>query len=137
MKKQIAEMRVSYGPMARKPTGVGRGGARRGAGRPKGSKNKRVVLAEALPKLAEADQQLPLYRLLDRIADEQPDPKYRDLLCISVLPFLHPKPRSDLTAKAPHQMTTEELYAVRQAEEEHQRQLLRGKPALKLIKSRQ
>jgi hypothetical protein len=30
-------------------------------------------------------------------------------------------------------MTTAELLAVRQAEEEHQRQLARGKPALRLI----
>jgi hypothetical protein len=120
--------------MARKPTGVGRGGARRGAGRPKGSKNRRDVLAEVLPRLAEQDQQLPLYRLLDRIADETLDAKYRDMLCISVLPFLHPKPRSDLTAKAPYQMTTAELIACREAEEEHHRQLARGKPALQLVK---
>jgi hypothetical protein len=120
--------------MARKPTGVGRGGARRGAGRPKGSKNRNIALAETLPRLAEQDQQLPLYRLLDRIADEALDPKYRDLLCISVLPFLHAKPKSDLTAKPPYLMSTEELHAVRAAEEEHQRQLRRGKPALQLVK---
>jgi hypothetical protein len=51
-----------------KSTGIGRGG-RRAGGRPKGSKNKRTVLAEVLPRLAAEDQQLPLYRLLDRIAD--------------------------------------------------------------------
>ena len=59
------------------------------------------MLAEVLPRLAEEDQQLPLYRLLDRISDESLDAKYSDLLCISVLPFMHPRPRSDLTAKAP------------------------------------
>jgi hypothetical protein len=115
-----------------KATGIGRGGRRVG-GRPKGSKNKKTILTEVLPRLAEADQQLPLYRLLDRIADPELDAKYRDLLCIATLPFLHARPRSDLTAKPPHLMTTAELYAVRAAEEEHQRQLKRGKPALRLI----
>ena len=119
--------------MARKLKGYGHGGRRPGSGRPKGSKGKLTVLAEVLPKLAEKDRQLPLYRLLDRISDDFLDPKYKDLLCISVLPYLHPRPRSDLTAKAPFQMTTEELTACREAEEEHQRQLKRGKPGLRLI----
>ena len=118
--------------MARKVTGVGRGGARRGAGRPKGSRSK--LLAELIPRFTEEDRQLPLYRLLDRMNDESLDPKYRDLMAISVMPFLHPRPRSDLTAKAPYQMTTEELHAVKAAEEEHQRQLARGKPALRLVR---
>ena len=118
--------------MATPSRGIGRGGPR-GGGRPKGVKNKKTILAEVLPKLAEADQQLPLYRLLDRIADLDLDAKYRDLLCIATLPFLHAKPRSDLTAKPPHLMSTAELIAVRQAEEEHQRQLQRGRPALRLI----
>jgi hypothetical protein len=55
--------------MATKSRGIGRGGPRPGGGRPKGAKNKKTILAEVLPRLAEQDQQLPLYRLLDRIAD--------------------------------------------------------------------
>jgi hypothetical protein len=119
--------------MARKVKGYGHGGRRPGSGRPKGSKNKLTRLAEVLPKLAEEDRQLPLYRLLDRISDDALDPKYKDLLCIAVLPYLHPKPRSDLTAKAPYQMTTEELLQVREAQEKHQRQLRRSKPGLRLV----
>jgi hypothetical protein len=53
--------------------GAGRGWRRPGAGRPKGARNKRTVRAELLPKLEAADQRLPLYRLLDRIADESLD----------------------------------------------------------------
>ena len=122
-------------PMARKiKGGFTHGGKRPGSGRPKVAKGKLTVLAEVLPRLAEEDQQLPLYRLLDRIGDESLDPKYRDLLCGMVLPYLHPKPRSGLTAKAPHQMTTEELHAVKAAEEAHQRQLARGKTALRLVR---
>jgi hypothetical protein len=123
--------------MATKSRGIGRGGPRPGGGRPKGSRNKRTVLAELLPKLAEEDQQLPLYRLLDRIADKNLDDRYRDMLCIATLPFLHARPRSDLTAKAPFQMSDAELIQVREAEEEHQRQLKRGKPELQVIRGRQ
>jgi hypothetical protein len=81
-----------------KATGIGRGG-RRAGGRPPGSKNKKTVLAELLPKLEAADQELPLYRLLRRIRDPEVDERYRDVLAIATLPFLHPRMRSDLTAK--------------------------------------
>jgi hypothetical protein len=37
------------------------------------------------------------------------------------VPYLHAKPRSDLVAKAPYQMTDSELREVLAAEEEHQR----------------
>jgi hypothetical protein len=112
---------------------MARGGARPGAGRPRGSKTRRPALPEVLPKLAEQDQPLPLYRLLTRIADPTLDERYRDALCIAVLPFLHPKPRSDLVAKAPFQMTDAELQQVLQAEQAHQLQLRRGKPVLQLV----
>ena len=71
--------------MTTKPRGVDRGGYRPGAGRPKGSRGKHKLdeLAELLPKLAEPDRQLPLYRLLDWIADESLDPKYRDVFSIA------------------------------------------------------
>jgi hypothetical protein len=48
-----------------------RGGKRPGAGRPKGSRNKITLLKEEiLPKLEAAAQELPLYGLLRRIADQ-------------------------------------------------------------------
>jgi hypothetical protein len=43
---------------------------------------------ELLPEFQAAGWQLPLYGLLDRIADESLDPRYRDMLRI-VLPYLH------------------------------------------------
>jgi hypothetical protein len=58
-------------------------------------------LPRSLPKLEEEDRQLPLYRLLDRIADESEDIRYRDALCIAVLPFMHGRLVSRPTAKAP------------------------------------
>lgn len=120
-----------------KATGIGRGG-RRAGGRPPGSRNKKTILAELLPRLAADDQELPLYGLLRRIADpELTDERYKDMLRIATLPYLHPKPRSDLTAKAPFQMSDAELIQVREAEEEHQRQLKRGKPVLQAIRGRQ
>jgi|SRR6516162_1079569 hypothetical protein len=119
--------------MARKPKGTGHGGKRPGAGRPPGAKNKRTVLAELLPKLTEPDRQLPLYRLLDRIADENLDPKYRDVLSIACLPYLHARVPATLTAKPPFLMTDEELQETRRAEVEHQRQVALGRGHLHLI----
>jgi hypothetical protein len=68
------------------------GGARPGAGRPKGSKNevKPDKRAELIAKYYD-----PLERLLSRIADENPETKLDDKdrleFCVKALPFLHPK----------------------------------------------
>jgi hypothetical protein len=115
-----------------KATGIGRGG-RRAGGRPPGSKNKKTVLAELLPKLAEEDAELPLYRLLRRIRDPEVDERYRDVLAIATLPFLHPRMRSDLTAKPFHLMSPEELDQVERAEIEHEKQVARGRAHIRLI----
>jgi hypothetical protein len=111
-----------------------RGGARPGAGRKPGSRNKRTVLAEVLPKHAEQDRELPLYRLLDRFADETEDIRYRDVLSIACLPYLHSRPVSNLTAKPPHLMSDEELKATSEAEIEHRRQLEKGRGHLRVVK---
>jgi hypothetical protein len=103
---------------------------RRGAGRPPGARNKRTVLTEILPQLAAQDRQLPLYRLLDRIADESLDARYRDVLCIQVLPFLHSRLRSDLTAKPPYLMSDDELEKTYEAQLEHERQVKKGRGQL-------
>ena len=112
-------------------TGVGRGGYRPGAGRPRGSKDSRprkgTVRAELLPKLSAEDRQLPLYRLLDRMSDTSLDSKYRDFLAIACLPYLHSKMPSVLIVKPPHLMTDEELEQTRRAELEHQRQIELGR----------
>ena len=108
-------------------TGRGRGGYRPGAGRPKGAKDRQprkgTVRAEVLPKLAAADRQLPLYRLLDRIADPTLDEKYRDSLCVAVLPYLHARMPTTMVVKPLHLMTDEEFEATRRAEIEHLRQV--------------
>jgi hypothetical protein len=75
-----------------KSRGIGRGGARPGSGRKKGSRDIAPRMrAEILGRLEEADQKLPLYEVLDRVRDETLDPKYRDLLRIQILPYMHPR----------------------------------------------
>ena len=92
------------------------------------------MLTEVLPKLAETDRQLPLYCLLDRIDDPSLDPKYRDVLSIACLPYLHSRMPSVLVVKPPHLMTDEELAETRRAELEHQRQVALGRGQLRLVK---
>jgi hypothetical protein len=84
-------------------------------------------------RLEETDQKLPLYELLDRIRDPTLDPKYRDLLRIQILPYMHPRLRSDLTAKPFYLMSPEELEKVEQAQLEHETQVARGRGHLRLI----
>lgn len=120
--------------MTTRSLGIGRGGPRPGSGRKPGSRNKKTALAELLPKLAEPDRQLPLYRLLDRVADESLDPKYRDVLSIACLPYLHAKMPTILTAKPEFLMTDEELIEVRHAQEEHEKQAVLGRSHLRMTK---
>jgi hypothetical protein len=110
------------------------GGARRGGGRPKGSKNRGTTLMEILPQLAAEDRQLPLYRLLDRIADEALDARYRDALCVQVLPFMHSRLSPNLSAKPPYLMTDTELDETLRAQEEHERQVKKGGAHLHLVR---
>jgi hypothetical protein len=120
--------------MPRKLKGTGRGGARPGAGRPRGCLGKKTVLMELLPRLEAADRPLPLYRLLDRIADVDLDAKYRDALCVQVLPFLHSRLTSNLSVKPFFLMSDEELHEVEAAELEHEKELRRGRGHLHLVK---
>jgi hypothetical protein len=117
-------------------TGRPKGGRRLGAGRKPGkaAKHRMTMLMEVLPKLAEPDRQLPLYRLLDRIADESLDPKYRDVLAIACLPYLHARMPATLIVKPEYLMTDEELVEVRRAQEEHERQVALGRGQVHLVK---
>jgi hypothetical protein len=115
---------------------MSRGGKRPGAGRPKGRRSKRTVLAELLPKLEAEDAELPLYRLLRRIRDPEVDERYRDVLAIAALPFLHPRMRSDLTAKPFYLMNPEELEQVEQAQLEHEKQVARSRGHIRLLPKR-
>jgi hypothetical protein len=79
-----------------------------------------------MPALEAAGRELPLYALLRRAADPNLDEKYRHQINVHLLPYLHARPRSDLTAKPVHMMSDEELIAVRDAEADQQRQLAKG-----------
>jgi len=62
-----------------------------------------------------------------RIRHKSLDPKYRGLLRIAVLPYLHPRAFSRMTAKPSIMMTDQELQDARQAELEHERQVAAGR----------
>jgi hypothetical protein len=68
-----------------------RGGARPGAGRPKGSKSEVIKLEPASP-----EGELPLGYLLRVMRDSNVDPKRRDAMAKAALPYFHGR----LTAKS-------------------------------------
>lgn len=114
-----------------------RGGKRPGAGRPRGARGKVTVLkTEILPHLEASDQPLPLYGLLQRIADETLDPRYRDLLRIATLPYLHAKVPATLTAKPVFMMSDDELKEVSGAQREHEKQVALGRGHLHVVDKR-
>jgi hypothetical protein len=122
-----------------KSRGIGRGGYRPGGGRPKGRKDSkprklRTILELVMPRLTGGEDELPLYALLRRTQDETLDAKYRDMLRIAVLPYLHPRAFSRLTAKPFYMMTDEEVAETRQAQLEHEKQVARGHGHLHLVK---
>jgi hypothetical protein len=76
----------------------------------------RLLAAQVLPKLSAEGRQLPLYRLLDRIADPTLDEKYRDTLCVAILPYMHSRTPTTMIVKPPHLMSDAELQQMREAE---------------------
>jgi hypothetical protein len=115
---------------------MARGGKRVGAGRPKGARNRKTTLKLVLPRLEAADVASPLYELLARISDPALDDRYRDMLRIAVMPFVHPRPRADMPIKPLHMCTDEELTQLRDAETTHRRQIELAKAGrhLRLVK---
>jgi hypothetical protein len=90
--------------------GTGKGGARPGAGRPCGSKSSTGKRRqEEIARLKAAGAELPLDRLLRRMGDLSEPERYRDSLAIAAAPYLHPRLTSIAMAKAPFEMTQEEL----------------------------
>jgi hypothetical protein len=65
---------------------MSRGGARLGAGRPAGSRNKRTL---ALLEQASSEGELPLAYLLRVMRNPKTDPKRRDEAARAALPFCH------------------------------------------------
>lgn len=70
---------------------MSQGGARTGAGRPEGSRNRRTeeVLAQA-----EANGMTPLAYMLEVLANENSDPADRKWAAEKSAPYLHPRPTS-------------------------------------------
>jgi hypothetical protein len=66
---------------------------------------------------------LPLYRLLDRIADPTLDERYRDTLCVAILPYMHCRMPTAMIVKPVHLMSDTELQQMHEAELERCRQV--------------
>ena len=93
--------------MARKPKGFGHGGLRPGAGRPRGSKNRRTLAV--LEQATAEDLELPLPRLLRRMNDPLLDERYRDALAAIAAPYCHAKQATVTRLKRLSEMTDAEL----------------------------
>ena len=103
---------------------------RAGAGRPKGAST--PWSARCCRSSAAEDRQLPLYRLLDRIADPTLDEKYCDTLCVAILPQMHSRMPATMILKPLHLMSDAELQKLREVELEHRRQVALGRDHLRV-----
>ena len=86
-----------------------RGGARRGAGRPKGSKQgiaKQRLTEKAL--IAAADGEMPLEYMLRIMRDPGADEKRRDAMATAAATYIHPK-LSSVTGSFTHKHEPTEL----------------------------
>jgi hypothetical protein len=86
-----------------------RGGARRGAGRPKGSKQgiaKQRLTEKAL--IAAADGEMPLEYMLRVMRDPGADEKRRDAMAAAAATYIHPK-LSSVTGTFKHKHEPTEL----------------------------
>ena len=98
--------------------GSGKGGRRPGAGRPRDSIDKRKRAERR--RLAVPEQRLPLDLMLDIINDPSVPEARRDKFIIAAAPYLHPRLTSIAIAKAPFEMTKEELEQTLRRQEEHE-----------------
>jgi hypothetical protein len=89
--------------------GNGKGGCRRGAGRPAGARGKAVIEREALAKARAEAKTMPLDWLLQRLADTTLSPDYRDKLATMAAPYCSPRLSAVAVTKRPAQMTDEEI----------------------------
>jgi hypothetical protein len=88
-------------------TGIGRGGKRENAGRPRGAlgKRSRELLAQAKAESLE----MPVARLLRRMNDASLEEDYRDHLAAIAAPYTAPRLSAVSVTKRPAEMTDEEI----------------------------
>ena len=82
------------------------GGARPGAGRPKGSKNHRRQVR--IPAKTIENGLLPLDYMLAMMRDDQIEPQRRDYMAIQCAPYIHPRLGAVLQASIPGRDMAEE-----------------------------
>jgi hypothetical protein len=90
-------------------TGIGRGGRREGAGRPRGALGKRVRARELCAQTKAEGLELPVDRLLRRMNDPGLAEDYRDQLAAIVAPYTAPRLSAVSVTKRPAEMTDEEI----------------------------
>ena len=98
--------------------GAGKGGRRPGAGRPRGSIDKRKRAERRW--LVAPEQKLPLDLMLAIINDPNVSEARRDKFIIAAAPYLHPRLASIAMAKAPFEMTKEEIEQMLRRQAEHE-----------------
>ena len=103
--------------------GSGRGGARRGSGRPKGVLNRR---RPAQFRARDEGQQLPLDYMLKILNDPAQPQARRDRMAVAAAPYLHARLMGNPTAKAAFEMSEEELETVIEREKAFRRGELSG-----------
>jgi hypothetical protein len=97
---------------ATKSTGVGRGGKRHGAGRPKGSLGKNSRTRELLAQAKAEALELPVDRLLRRMNDPALAENYKDQLAAILAPYTAPRLTAVAVNKRPAAMSDEEIAAL-------------------------
>ena len=98
--------------------GSGKGGRRPGAGRPRGSIDKRKRAERRW--LVAPEQKLPLDLMLAIINDPNVSEARRDKFIIAAAPYLHPRLTSVAVAKAPFEMTNEEIEQTLRRQQEYE-----------------
>ena len=98
--------------------GSGKGGRRPGAGRPRGSIDKRKRAERR--RLAVPEQRLPLDLMLDIINDPSVPEARRDKFIIAAAPYLHPRLTTIAIAKAPFEMTDVEIEQTLHRQQEYE-----------------
>ena len=93
-------------------TGVGRGGRRENAGRPKGALGKNSRTRELLAQAKAEALELPVDRLLRRMNDPSLEEDYRDHLAAILAPYTAPRLTAVSVNKRPAAMTDEEIAAL-------------------------